>query len=80
MNTSGFEDALHRKHRPFHVDAEGYLNSISIAEKATARRIMGQWGKQRFTVDSVITLRDGLVRKRVDAHEENRNLSRLSVS
>jgi hypothetical protein len=55
MNTSDFQDALHRKHRHFHVDAEGYLNSISIAEKAKARQIMGQWGKlgQRFTVESV---------------------------
>ena len=64
-NSSGFEDALHRKHRHFHVDAEDYLNSLRIPEKARARGIMGQWGKQRFTVKSVS---DGLVRKRVDAH------------
>jgi hypothetical protein len=65
INTSGSEDALHRKHRHFHVDAEDYLNSLRIPEKARARGIMGQWGKQRFTVKSVS---DGLVRKRVDAH------------
>ena len=54
LNKSGSEDALHQKHRHYHVDAEDYLNSLSIAEKARARGIMGQYGKQRFNVKSVM--------------------------